>query len=52
MTQTLFEAIKDSWSLKVMLANRYIKDAEMMNSPDLDGVIDQIWAEEMICKET
>lgn len=52
MTQTLFEAIKDSWSLKVMLANRYIKDAEIMNSPDLDGVIDQLWAEEIICKET
>lgn len=52
MTQNLFLAVKSSWLARVEFARFYITLPERLHDTNLMGVIDQIWAEEMICKET
>lgn len=48
MTQTLFLAVKSNWRASIEFAKHYIKQPERLHSKDLNGVLDQIWAEEMI----
>lgn len=48
MTTNLFLAVKSNWRVSVEFARHYIKQPERLHSKDLIGVLDQIWAEEMI----
>ena len=47
MTEKLFRIVKSCWSLKIFLLGKYIKNPLELHAHDIDGVLDQIWAEEM-----
>lgn len=52
MTTNLFLAVKSNWRSTIEFTKNYIQRPERLNFLELQCVVDQIWAEEIICKET